>query len=461
MKKSLWKNSLWIFFVIMTAILVPSTISRHAQTEDRSVVIAVGIDKLAEKNYELTAEIIVPRYETTYNQNAQVISAQGQNTSQAFANLSLQVGRIIGLSHCSTVVIGESMKDENIIPLIDELVRSKRANFNAQLIYTTSKARDVLQKAIEIDTGFNQNLNELVQFNDKFINAKSILLSDFYKTYYQGYGANFVSIINLTDSEYDGIADSSQSGGDEESGGGEQGETQSQQDTNQSTTGGEQSGSQSSLQSTSDKQSPMQSSSGESGTQAQSQQGGTTGKYLSNNGDTAVYYKGKLVRTLSGDEIMGFGLMTNESTRGVLIVEDITDKYLHDADLTFSIRSRTATKVVDFSKTGKPRLHYSLVLACRLEQISNNELVTREVTNDTHEFLTPTVKYKLEDTLKLKCADAVNLCKEMKLDLLDVYKEFDRFQHGKWQEYLKSLDEPANYMQDVEFFVDIVINDVD
>lgn len=436
MKKSLWKNSLWIFFVILTAVLVPSTISHHAQTEERSVVIAVGIDKLAEKSFELSAEIIVPRYETTYNQNAQIISAKGRNTTEAFANLSLQVGRIIGLSHCSAVVIGESMKDENIIPLVDEFLRSKRANYNAQLIYTKNSAREVLQKAIEIDTGFNLNINEVVQFNDKFIDAKTILLSDFYKTYYQGYGANFISVISLSENSYDGMsANASSSGGGGESSSQGLGDSKSQQSSSQQTSGG------------------SQSSSG-------SQSGGKP-KYFSNTGETAVYHKGKLVRLLSADEVTGFGLLTNESKRGALVVDHVTDKLLSDAELTFSIRSRNSTRQLDFSPTGIPRVKYSFTLATRLEQIGDNNIVDKQITNDAHEFLTPNVKTKLSDTMKAECAQAINISKELKLDLLDIYQDFDRFYHKKWHEYLNSLDEPANYIENVEFYVDFVINDVD
>ncbi len=444
MKKSLWKNSLWIFLVVMTAILIPSTISLHAQTEDRSVVIAVGIDKLAEKQFELSAEIIVPRYETTYNQDAQVISAVGRNTSEAFANLSLQVGRIIGLSHCSAVIIGDSMKDENIIPLVDELLRSKRANFNAQLIYTTDKARDVLQKAVEIDTSFNQSLNEIVQFNDKLVNAKNVLLSDFYKTYYQGYGANFVPVISLSENEYEGVSagDSQQGGGGGESSSQGLGDSKSEESQSDQSSSGSQSG-----------------SSGSSTEGGQSK--GSEKKYLSNNGKTAIYQKGKLIRILEPNEVMGFGLLTNESNRGALVVSDVNDELLHDAELTFSIRNRMATRTLKFSKNGTPRLYYSFVIACRLEQISDNELVSWKVVNDTHEFLTPTVAHKLEDMLKSHCTEAINLSKEMKLDLFDVYKDFDRFEHAKWQKYLQSLDEPASYIENVEFFVDFVINDVD
>ena len=70
MVRKLFKNILWIFFLVMMILLIPSSFSLHAQTEDRSIVIAMGIDKTEDNQYEVSIEFVVPRYATTYNKNA-------------------------------------------------------------------------------------------------------------------------------------------------------------------------------------------------------------------------------------------------------------------------------------------------------------------------------------------------------------------------------------------------------
>lgn len=421
MVQKLFKNILWIFFLVMMIFLIPTSFSLHAQTEDRSIVIAMGFDKTEDNKYEVSIEFVVPRYATTYNQNAQVISAVGVNTTDAFVGLSLHVGRIIGLSHCSTIIIGDSLKNEDIIEIIDQILRGKRVSYNAQLIYAEGKAKEILQKAIETDVGYNLNINEIVQFNDLFISAKTLLLSDFYKTYYQGYGASYMPALSLSEKDTDGISPNSSSNSSGQSSSQEQGGSSSQ---------------------------------GES----DSNQGSNSKKYFSNDGKTAIFNKGKFVTLLTPDEVTGFGLMTNESTRGAIILDGVTNKYFTDAQITFSIRNRNVTKVVKFSKNGKPQVYYTFNYTVRIEQVRNG-IFNPNIVSDTTDFFTPELKGKFSDKIKGESAKAIQKAKELKLDLFDLYETFDKYQHEKWQEYLKNLENREEYINDVEFFMQVNVFD--
>lgn len=422
MVQKLSKNILWIFFLIMMVILIPSSFSLHAQTEDRSIVIAMGIDKTQDEKYEVSIEFVVPRYATNYNQNAQVISAVGINTTDAFVGLSLHVGRIIGLSHCSTILIGESLKNEDIIDIIDQVLRGKRVNYNAQLIYAQGSAKEILQKAIETDANFNLNINEIVQFNDLFINAKTLLLSDFYKTYYQGYGANYMPSLSLSEKDSEGISPNGSSS--------------------------------SSSQSSSQEQNGASSQGGGSTDNSQN----NAKKYFSNDGKTAIFNKGRFVELLSPDEVTGFGLMTNESTRGAIVLDGVTNKYFTDAQVTFSIRNRNVTRVAKFSKTGKPQIYYTFNYVVRIEQVKNG-IYNPNIVTDTQDFFTPELKSKFSDKIKGESAKAIQKAKELKLDLFDLYDCFDRYKHQEWQNYLKTLNDKEDYVQDVEFFMQVNVFD--
>lgn len=416
MARKLFKNVLWIFFLIMMIVLVPSSFSLHAQTEDRSIVIAMGVDKTEDNKYEVSIEFVVPRYATTYNQNAQVISAVGVNTTDAFIGLSLHVGRIIGLSHCSTVLIGESLKDEDIIEIIDQILRGKRVNYNAQLIFAEGKAKDILQKAIETDVGYNLNINEIVQFNDLFISAKTLLLSDFYKTYYQGYGASYMPVLSLSENDFDGISPSSSASNSAQSGSSEQ-ENSSTQSTNDNSK-----------------------------------------KYFSNDGKTAIFSKGKFVTILSPNEVTGFGLLTNESIRGAIVLDNVTNKYFTDAQVTFSIRNRNVAQVANFSKNGLPQVNYTFNYSVRIEQVKNG-VFNPNLVSDTTDFFTPELKAQFSDKIKNESAKAIQKAKELKLDLFNLYEKFDKYKHNEWQEYLKSLENREEYMNDIEFFMQVNVFD--
>ena len=277
MRKSIWKNSIWIVCFVVMMFLVMGHISAPAQTELRSVIVAVGIDKTQDNLYEVSTEIVVPKYSTSYNQNAQVISAVGENAIDALGKISIQLGKVIGLSHCSAIVLGESLKDENIVNVLDQFLRGKRVNYNSLLCVSNSSAKDVLKKAVEIEREYGQNINNILQYNDEFINAGTVLLSDFYQTYYNGYGASLVPILDLSSNDFEGLS-------------------------SQQSSGTEQSQEQSSSTSSSKNQ------------------------YLSNAGNTAVLKNGKLVDILSSSEMKGFSLMKTGANRGIITLENVTDR---------------------------------------------------------------------------------------------------------------------------------------
>lgn len=412
----IWKNSLWIFFLITTILFLPSSLSLHAQTNDRSIAIAIGIDKLQQQKYEVSAEIIVPRYETTYNQNAQVISAVGVNPMEAFNELSTHLGKILGLSHCSAVVLGESVKDDNLINLLDMILRGKRVNYNAQLMFTNASAKDVLKKAVEVDGSFIQNLNGIVQFNNNFIYTKTALISNLYKTYLNGYGASFIPCINLSSSEYDGLSS------------GQSGQQQ----------GGQQ----------------------QSGQNSGQEGGNSENKYLSNDGETALIKNGKFVTIFSSEQMKGFGLITNESNRGLITINDITDDYLTNADVVVSIRQRKVTPIAKFSKNGVPQIFYYCSYLLKIEDILNGEY-NPKVVDSSHNYFSKQFCNQFVKKVKTYSADAINLSKQYSADVLDVYTLFDRTNHAKWQNYLKNLSNPQDYINNIEFFMDITVKDSD
>ena len=416
--RSLWKNNIWLVFLLTILVLLPASIPAHAQTEDRSIVVAIGFDKIENGDIEVSAEIIVPKYQTTYSQDAQIISSSGKNSSEALVGLSVQTGKVIGLSHCSSFLFGKTMQNENIIEFLDQILRGKRVNYNAQLIFTESKARDVLEKSIKIDENFNQNINTIVQFNDEFIDAKTVLLSDFYKNYYDGYGAVMMPVINLSQNEYEGLS--------------------SVQEQPQSSSG--------------------QSGGGNSQQNTEPNSNNKNQQYLSNNGRTAIFNEGKIVKIIDKDQTLGFGLMANESTRGVIVLENIYDGALMNAELSFSIKSKYYTKTVDWSKNGKPRVYYSFRYIVKLEQVKNNN-DSSQIVDETKVYLSPAIKQAFSNKVRQECSKAINSSKQMNLDLFDIYQSFDRFSHKKWQEYLNTLDDKNDYMQDVEFFVSVMVND--
>lgn len=416
MSKSLWSNKVWLVFLVLIAILFPSNISLPAQTDKRSVAIALGLDKTQDNQVELSVKIVVPHYDTTYSQNSQVITAKGENPVEALSHLSVHIGKIIGLSHCSAIIIGKSFENDNICSLLDEYLRGRRVNYNAIVVFSNSSAKDVLKKGSEISQTFTQNIYDIVKYNENSMIAKIVLLSDFYSTYYNGYGASLIPVINVSSNESLGLSTSTQ---------------------NQS--GGQ---------------------NGMSSNTSQSTNSQNSNEYLSNDGETAIVKNGKIIGSLSSDEYFGFGILTKESNRGVITLNNITDKRLINADVVLSIKDKQISKRIEYSKTGIPRLHYKITCDVKLEHILQDN-ISKELTNDVKDFISSQVKNAFSNKIKTMCASAINKSKQLNFDSLEIYQTFNRFSHHSWQNYLKNLENIDDYLQKIEFFMEVSINNID
>lgn len=418
MLSSFWQNKIFVILVIIAVCFLPSSIALPAQTEVRCVVIGVGIDKInqSESEYELSAQIVIPHYNLGYQENAQVISAVGKNLNQAYEKLASHIGKILGLSHCSTIVIGSGMKDENIGKHLDWFYRSKRLDNNPVLVYTNNSAKEILQTSLKVDDNLSLSLNSILQYNTILTTTQSSQLIQFLEKYYEKRGAEIVPIVDVVNKDYLGIDAS------------KQGVSSSQSGSEGQLNSGEQS-----------------SSNKESG-----------GQVLSNEGNAAVFNKGRFVTTLTSEELKGINNFIGESERGVITIENVTDDRIKNATVSLSKRGLIHNYRLEFTKNGKPRIIYSLIYTLRVEHILQ-ENPSLKILQGYEDYISPEVKKQVEENIKSYCGQAVNIMKQNNIDPINIYKKFDAFQHTKWKEYLSKLENPEEYIKEVEFLVNVKI----
>ena len=65
------------------------------------------------------------------------------------------------------------------------------------------------------------------------------------------------------------------------------------------------------------------------------------------------------------------------------------------------------------------------------------------------------------ESTKNNCSSAVNICKEYNVDCLNIYQTFNAYNKDKWQKYISSLENPEDYMQNVDIYVNVKLRGLD
>ena len=384
------------------------------QTDRRTVVIAVGIDK-NEADYTVSMQMIVPGASTSFKENLQVYSASGDNILQTIENLSIHIGKITGLGNLSAIVFGKEMAKQGIVETLDFFVRSKRINDNSTIITTNAKAKTLLEKVALIDNNFAYSVNSLAKLNGTSSNTGFSSVESFLSDYYSGTIASAVAQINQVSDDTEGISTKPQSS---------------------------QSG---------DSSVPTVASAGE---ESQNQQ--NENNVLSNNGDTSIFVGGKEVAVFDAQQMFGFGILTRESQRAVFTLKNVSDNFLNNAEVVMSLKGKTLAREYTF-KNGVPQVKNHVKLIVKIEQIrqENKDL---DQMDGTYDYLTDEVKRLLKLQIVNQISESINLSKQYNADILKVQDMFFKFKHDQWNKYLKTLPDKTDAYKNIEFFTDIQIS---
>ena len=70
-------------------------------------------------------------------------------------------------------------------------------------------------------------------------------------------------------------------------------------------------------------------------------------------------------------------------------------------------------------------------------------------------FQSDIVKEKIKKQVLEKLNKTVELMKEDSIDILDLYTKFNAFKHSDWSKYLKGLENPTEYLKNIEININL------
>lgn len=410
--KKIFKNKVFWVLLLFVLVFFPAAIMKDAEIDVKAVASAVGVDK-TEDGVEVSALVVVPN-KSGSSESVKLASAKGDDIADAINNMSLSLGKVLGLAHCEAVVFGEEAMYDDLIDQMDFFMRTSNMATNAMVINCNTKAKDLLTAIASDNNELALSLKNIINFNDQYLFTSETDIETFYKDYFSASNSAFIPIISVEDA--DGSSGDSSGG----SGGGSGGE-------------------------------PDSSSSGASASGASA--GGGSKKKVMSEGRTSVIKNGFKVRELTEDEISGYNGLSKKIKKGNIAVENVTDENFKDATLNFTVERKDVSIKMKFDGD-QPYCDIKMKMVLKLDS-AESEDYNYKMQDSTKEYVTPEVEKKIKEKVLGHINEIFENMRTYQTDTLFIARDFNRFHNKKWKAYLNSLEDKNKYLDGVDVRVSI------
>lgn len=392
---------LLVFALISVFFALPAfNIKNTASTT--AIVNALGIDQ-TDEGVDVTMVMFSPKLGQGFSENFIVSSASGKTILDALVRVSAQVGKKFLLSHTEVICVNDKLVEGDMIPVFNYLLKSYDVKKRTSLISTNESAKDLLGKAIELYQSTGMKLVDILHTNEDYDLGIDSNLTDFYGSNHLPTASFLLASINT-----DGEADKAGGAGKE----GESGEG--------------------------------------SGEKTE------TKPPVENKGEGYLMAGGKGVKKMSAEEVYHMHwLKAVHTVRGVLTVEAVTDGQFENATLDFLIQKDRTRTVLSWEE-GKPKVKFVIPARVKLQGVQEPFDQNKQIFLQDFK-LTPYIQQRINDQIEEQVFASLTILKENKADIIGMHNHFRRKTFWKWKQFRESLEGENDYLNQMEFEVEVRI----
>lgn len=406
-----FKNKVFMVIAILILITFPNTLYKQSDKDTTIVATSIGIEKKDEQ-YSVSILAVIPQGESDVNSNLEIFEADGKTVSEALDNITLDIGRKIGLAHCDCIVFTEEIMQDNLTQILDYFTRTANLSTNPTLIATPTSAKELLNSVKSSNNLLDLSLKNIISSQEDRTLLKNITLDRFYRAYFSPNSTFTIPILTTDKSSNSSGSSGSGSGGNlsEESSGGS-------------------------------------SSSGSGNSDAK----------IKNNGQVAILRDGSLIGHLNKDEEFIYNLLTNPSSYQKFVLENINDENFKDSTVVFQEADKFIIPKYKFVD-GKPVAEFNIWLSVMIDEAHSTSNNSYSSISGTQNFLTDTIKEEFNNLVQEKLKTTNSLMQENRYDIMNLYSKFNAYKYRKFYNYLQSLENQTEYMSNMSIEINLKLN---
>lgn len=397
----------WVFVLLMI-VYMPSALLAPAENDSVVVCTGVGVDK-ADEGIELSILTLIPQNSLTFADSYRLVSAKGQNIALATNELVNYLGKRVDLAHAAYVIFGEELASDGIKTIIEDLVRSNDIGMNAIVMTTNVTAKEMFETTKQFDTNSGEKVKDILYNNKRNLMDINTSIDKFYNTYLTPSSCSITNKLNLVEGQGEGVEASNQSSG---SGG------------------------------------------GENAAASESEQAKPT-KKVSNDGSCSVFKNARRVLDLTAEQTQAINLVDPKSFEGKFVINDYITEDGNPLDVSFDILDKIVKTEAKIEKN-HAKITYNInfrldVLGVESEADDPVDKIPQKSFDDTQ------MQHRIADKYKTAFFGVLDVLTADDLDCIGVNDILKRSSPKKYREFLQSLGENANILENVDIKVNISI----
>ena len=399
------RTPILIPFLVILFLYAPASLLLPPEVDRNAIVTAVGIDKEKE-GYSLSFLRYVPQANSNYAEKLEVVTTTGKNVSQNLEKASVIMGKNINLNHTESIILGDSVLEEDISIILDFFVRAPIVLNGCLVCASNVSAKETIESINALNDGSGMKLEDIVRYAELNYYGRETTLETFFSGYYSPTETSLISMIEVNDGTTDGIVANSSSGG----GGNEEG---------------------------------------------MSSQGGQKEekkKSVSNLGTLVLMKKGKKQALLTREDVAGLNYIKSNSGKVMLTITD------HDlgngklADIIYEVVENKTISSVDFSNN-VPVVKFHVEMKLDLFEIVDKREDEKQSIKQYD--VDKKIIEEIEKVVKEEFAKSLRILRETKTDALGVYELMQKADKKAFERFLSSLTDKNDFLSHIVFAVSV------
>ncbi len=392
------KIVIWLSLLLLV-LTIPNA-NKPAMSETSAIVTMMCVDEVENENISLAVSILTPAQDK--NVKYEVFTGEGETLGEAVGNVSLSIGKDLGFAQCEILGVGDKLSESGVMKVLDFMTRTKKVGRNTTLINSSGDIEEFVKAVTSLAMEKSLKIEKIINYDERFFAAADSNVENFYIGYFSDISTGIMPIISLKDS--------------------------------------------------------MESNAIEvaSGMEANSNSGGNSGaggqeeskKYLVNDGSMRVFKHGKKYVDIDADMVDKLNFFLNESQKGAIVVDNVTDELYDNSKVTLSI-VRKDIKIKPSFDGDTPVYSAEIDLTIFVEEVGESE-PTVDMLKRNREFLTDQLIERVKEKVSADMKEVETYSKENNVDTIEAYMQFNTLKHKQFKKYLDRVG-IENYLDGIRF----------